>query len=135
MCSQKSRIELQPVARDVTSELRIESANDEVRLRRSFAVLRRLLENRQNPNAAELKIAAASRGSIGGEIEFAETAAIGIEREVGAAREIGSGAVLEMRIEIGGRLEDGGEGEDVRGRNRERRRFRRADFAMFKRNE
>ena len=89
----------------------------------------------KNPNAAEPKIDAASQGSIGGEIEFAETAASGIERDVGAVREIRSGAALEMKLAIGGRLGGGGAGEDTRGRTRERRRFRRAEFAMFNRNE
>ena len=122
----RSRIELQPV-------LAISRRNcaSSPRMTRSTAgQLRRVSQAARkstNPNAAVLKISVASRGSIGGEIEFAETAAREIERDVGGTRDIGSGGVLEKNFEIDGRFE----GEDARGRSRDRRRIRRDYFAKL----
>ena len=67
-----------------------------------------------SPNTALLNISAASRGSIGGEIEFAETAVIGIEREIGGVRGIESVTVIAKGFGIDGGLEDDGEVADER---------------------
>jgi hypothetical protein len=77
----------------------------------------------------------ASRGSIGGEFEFAETAASGLDLGFGDVREIGSVGLLEKRSAVGGGLENDGGVADDRGDCRASRRLRRADFSMFNRHE
>ena len=66
-----------------------------------------------NPSAAVLNTSVASRGSIGGDIEFAETAAIGIERDGGASREIevefAVARVEDRAVMIAGEFERGDE--------------------------
>ena len=129
----KSRIELWPafaISRRNCASIPRMTRSTSLQLRSTSQAARKSTK----PNAAVPKISAESRGSIGGETEFAEMAASAVGRVVGGAREIGSGAVFSMKIAIGGSLECG-EVVEVLESKRVQRRTRSAEQSKFNREE